>query len=123
MTVARARSLRKNLTDAEKRLWSRLRLLKSSGFHFRKQAPIGTYVVDFCCHAAGLIIEVDGGQHNGEIDRARTTWLEGRGYKVLRFWNNDVLTNIEGVVSQITAAYTPTPTPPRKGEGLRNARN
>jgi len=121
----RARSLRVSATEAEKRLWKSLRELKSPGTHFRRQVPFGSYVVDFCCHAARLIIEVDGGQHNTsegqEADTVRTRWLESSGYRILRFWNNDVLGNTVGVIEAIQSALnnTPTPTPPHKGEGLK----
>jgi very-short-patch-repair endonuclease len=124
MSVDRARELRKQMTEAEMRLWSYLRTLKAQGFHFRKQAPIGQYVVDFCCHTARLVIEVDGGQHGLPDDEAkdaeRTKWLEGRGYHIVRYWNNDVISNLAGIVVDIEARLpdTPTPIPPRKGEGL-----
>ncbi|RAU23655.1 endonuclease domain-containing protein [Paramagnetospirillum kuznetsovii] len=103
-TVAdtRARWLRANQTDAERALWKCLRELKTVGFHFRRQAPIGPYIADFASHAARLIIEVDGGQHGLEdgviADTRRTVWLEGQGYRVLRFWNSDVLGNMDGVM-------------------------
>ncbi len=100
-----ARQLRQNQTDAEKKLWRKLRHLKSSGFHFRRQAPIGNFIADFACHSANLIIECDGGQHAHDEavlkDAERTAWLETQGYKVLRFWNNDILTNIDGVMQII----------------------
>jgi very-short-patch-repair endonuclease len=101
----RARQLRSNQTDAERVLWRKLRLLKSEGFHFRRQAPIGKYVADFACHSAKTVIEVDGGQHGHPKgiagDDARTEWLESQGYRVIRFWNNDVLGNIEGVMTAL----------------------
>lgn len=98
-----ARRLRSTATDAEIRLWSRLRRKQLDGFRFRRQHPIGPYVVDFFCPEAKLIVEVDGGQHADESDR-RTRWLEERGYRVVRFWNNDVLANTEGVLLAILAA-------------------
>ncbi|MGE3333369.1 MAG: endonuclease domain-containing protein [Rhodospirillaceae bacterium] len=120
--MERARQLRKQMTDAEKRLWSYLRTLKRRGFHFRKQAPIGDFIADFCCHAARLVIEVDGGQHGLERevskDTSRTRWLESQGYAVVRYWNNDVLTNFDGVVENIDSLINPTPTPPHRGEGF-----
>lgn len=121
MSDNNARALRKNPTDAEKRLWQALRALKPRGTHFRRQVPIGAYIADFCCHSLKLIVEVDGGQHAeaAEKDAVRTRWLEGRGYTVLRFWNNDVLQNLDGVMTRIAAFVPPPPhTPPRKGEGL-----
>ena len=91
MLVAIARRLRRNPTDAEKRLWSKLRHKQLSGHRFRRQVPIGPYIVDFACLGARLIVEVDGGQHANQIERdnARTAWLGGQGFRVLRFWNND----------------------------------
>ncbi len=99
MANERARALRRNQTDAEKKLWSILRR-DGLGHSFRRQHPIGPYIVDFVCLSRRLVIEADGGQHNEKQaahDDARTTWLEARGYSVLRFWNNDILGNIEGV--------------------------
>jgi very-short-patch-repair endonuclease len=91
MTTLLARRLRKNRTDAERKLWSRLRRKQLEGVRFRQQAPIGRFVVDFFCPEALLIVEVDGSQHLGEKDRARDEWLAAEGYRVLRFWNNDVV--------------------------------
>ena len=98
-----ARKLRKNPTDAEKLLWARLRGGQLDGVRFRRQAPMGSYVVDFFCPSARLIIELDGGQHAERTapDARRTEWLEGQGYRVIRFWNNEVLGNIEGVLETI----------------------
>ena len=97
----RARRMRREKGPAERKLWYRLREFNRHGFQFRQQAPIGPYIADFCDHSAKLIIEVDGAQH-GEpkglaADARRTRWLESQGYRVLRFWNHDVLTNIDGV--------------------------
>jgi very-short-patch-repair endonuclease len=100
MASPTARRLRASLTEAETRLWSRLRRKQLDGFRFRRQQPIGRYVVDFFCPEAKLIIEVDGGQHADESP-TRETWLSGRGYRVLRFWNNDVLANTDGVLEEI----------------------
>jgi very-short-patch-repair endonuclease len=101
-----ARRLRRTPTDAEIRLWSRIRRHQLDGFRFRRQQPIGSYVVDFFCPEARLILEVDGGQHAiDEVrDTARTQWLEAHGYRVLRFWNHDVLANTDGVVATIRQA-------------------
>lgn len=106
MSIRMARKLRGNPTDAESKLWSRLRRRQIDGRRFRRQVPLGDYVVDFACFDAGFIVEVDGGQHAEAVseDAARTAWLEGRGFRVLRFWNNEVLGNIEGVIERIRAA-------------------
>ena len=100
-----ARTLRKNSTIHEKRLWN---LLKNRQFHnlrFKRQAPIGEYIVDFVCPEISLIIEIDGGQHNIpeniEYDNQRTNFLKNRGYHVIRFWNNDIYKNIDGVLKEI----------------------
>lgn len=108
MANERARELRRNQTDAEKKLWSILRR-DALGHSFRRQHPIGPYVVDFVCLSRGLVIEADGGQHHEEqavYDAARTAWLEARGYNVLRFWSNDILGNIEGVCDVIRRKLT-----------------
>ncbi|WP_459943155.1 endonuclease domain-containing protein [Deferrisoma palaeochoriense] len=98
-----ARRLRQNQTDAEHRLWRFLRNRQMLGKKFRRQAPMGPFVVDFVCHEARLIIEVDGGQHAVQVeqDRRRAEWLEHNGYRVLRFWNHDVLQNTEAVLEKI----------------------
>jgi very-short-patch-repair endonuclease len=105
---ATARRLRKNATDSEVRLWRYLKRLKTRGTHFRRQMPIGKFVVDFACPAARLIIEVDGSQHGeGEArlrDQLRTEWLESEGYRVLRFWNNEITQNIHGVMDAVYVA-------------------
>ncbi|HLX52694.1 MAG TPA: endonuclease domain-containing protein, partial [Aquella sp.] len=97
-----ARQLRKNLTPAEIKLWQRLRRKQLAGLRFRRQVTIGKYIVDFICYEARLIIEIDGGQHNedaiAQYDRYRDKWLEAQGYKVIRFWNNEVLGQIENVL-------------------------
>ncbi|HOQ67429.1 MAG TPA: endonuclease domain-containing protein [Candidatus Atribacteria bacterium] len=103
--TALARGLRKRQTDAERVLWNKLRNKQIEGVKFRRQQPIGSYIVDFVSLEIKLIIEIDGGQHNGrrvrEKDEEREKWLKGKGYQILRFWNNDVLTNIEGVLEKI----------------------
>jgi very-short-patch-repair endonuclease len=110
------------MSEAEKRLWYHLRAHRFLGARFRRQALIGPYIVDFVCHDAGLIIELDGGQHGSSIgrrrDRERDTWLASQGYKVLRFWNSDVLRNIDGVleVIAIDVQQNPPPCSPRSGE-------
>ncbi len=101
-TIDRARTLRRDSTDAEKRLW---RALRESGLgKWRRQMPVGPYFADFACFAERLIIELDGGQHSPDVDAARTRFLESQGYRVLRFWNNDVLANIDGVLTSIDNA-------------------
>ena len=103
-----ARVLRHRQTDAERKLWNELRNLQLEGIKFRRQQPIGHYIVDFISLDKKLIIEIDGSQHDEELikekDEQRTKWLEGEGYRVLRFWNNEVLTNIEGVFTFIQEA-------------------
>jgi very-short-patch-repair endonuclease len=88
--------------------------------HFRRQVPIGRFIVDFASHSAKIVIEVDGGQHSEQNDAARTTVIQGEGYRVIRFWNSDVLGNLNGVSTVINAAlldHHPTPPPPHQGEG------
>ena len=97
-----ARRLRRDATDAERRLWSALRDRRLSGYRFRRQFPIGRFIVDFACTKHRLIVEADGSQHaDSESGRERTAWLEEQGWRVLRFWNNDVLTNTNGVVETV----------------------
>jgi very-short-patch-repair endonuclease len=94
-----AKVLRTNMTDAERRLWYHLRAHRFSGYKFKRQIPIGRYIVDFVCLAERLVIEVDGGQHaDNQLDLRRTQWLEDQGFRVLRFWNNEVLNNTDGVL-------------------------
>jgi very-short-patch-repair endonuclease len=106
----RARALRRAMTDAERKLWYALRAHRFEGIGFRRQVPIGPYVADFASHAARLVVEVDGGQHasSAATDTVRSDWLATRGYRVLRFWNNDVLSNLEGVLAEIGAAIDST---------------
>ncbi len=100
-----ARALRQASTDAEIRLWAALRGRRLAAFKFRRQHPIGRFVVDFACTRHHLVIEADGGQHaDREADAERTKWLEGQGWRILRFWNNDILANTEGVLETILEA-------------------
>jgi very-short-patch-repair endonuclease len=93
--------MRRDATDAEQALWRELRARRLGGHKFRRQWTIGPYVADFCCLEAGLIVEADGGQHTPERDRARSAYLRAEGFRIVRFWNNDVLTNMDGVL-QVT---------------------
>jgi very-short-patch-repair endonuclease len=119
--VTTARRLRRDQTDAERALWFRLRDRRLNGMKFRRQMPIKSYVVDFCCESARLVIELDGGHHaeRGDLDAKRTADLEAYGYLVLRFWNNDVLSNISGVletIATIASQEPPHPNPLPNGE-------
>jgi very-short-patch-repair endonuclease len=115
--------LRKNQTDAEQRLWKLLRAKRPEGWKFRRQFPIGCYIADFACPAARLIVEADGGQHSENAhDATRDRWLTGQDWRVIRFWNTDILTNEEGVLTAVLAALPPLPNPsPTRGEGLNGA--
>ena len=121
---ARARSMRQQKSPAERKIWRELRELNARGFHFRQQAPIGRYIADFADHGAKLVIELDGSQH-GEAaaiarDQERTSWLNSQGYRVLRFWNIDVIGNFDGIMTSVLLALDvipPTPTPPHKVGG------
>ena len=100
-----SQDLRKNMTDAEKALWSKLRMKQLKGLMFSRQKPLGGYIVDFYCHKAKLVIEVDGGQHFNdeavENDKVRDEFMGSMGLTVLRFMNTDVLNNIDGVIEAI----------------------
>jgi very-short-patch-repair endonuclease len=102
MPSQKARQLRQRSTDAERRMWSALRDRRLSRYKFRRQHPIGDFIVDFACTEHRIVIELDGGQHSDStIDARRTTWLEREGWRVVRFWNNEVLTNINGVIETV----------------------
>jgi very-short-patch-repair endonuclease len=108
----RARRLRRDSTNAELKLWYRLRSRSILGFKFVRQEPIGPYVVDFTCRERRLIVEVDGGQHaDSKSDLVRDQWLAGHRYRVLRFWNNDVIANIDGVLETIAIALNAETSP------------
>ncbi len=112
-----AKHLRLNMTDAETKLWQQLRAKRFENYKFRRQVPIGRYIVDFVCYAKRLIVEVDGSQHEGsEHDVARDKWLEGEGFRVLRLWNNGVLQNMDGALLTILDALT-QPSPASQGQG------
>ncbi|WP_417483795.1 endonuclease domain-containing protein [Maricaulis salignorans] len=106
--VKLARQLRKRMTPHEVRLWSRLKTWRAEGFVFRRQAPLGRYIVDFVCFTPKLVIELDGGQHSLDDHRAadaiRDAWLEDQGFRVLRIWNMDVHNNMDGVLISIRDA-------------------
>ena len=119
-----ARQLRKDMTDAERWLWYELKAKRFDDRKFRRQAPIGDYIVDFVCHEARLIIELDGGQHAVSVDRdnARTAWLNTQGFRVLRFWNFQVFEDSDSVLETIWNALRVVPSPqpsPTRGEGAR----
>jgi very-short-patch-repair endonuclease len=99
----RARRLRREMTDAERRLWLQLRNRQLAGAKFRRQFPVAGFIVDFCCPERRLVIKVDGGQHAEQraADGRRTALLARHGYRVLRFWDGEVLTNVEGVLAKI----------------------
>jgi very-short-patch-repair endonuclease len=124
---ARAQSLWQNMTEVERRVWQILRLHQMQGYKIRRQVPIGRYIADFVCHEARLIVEIDGGQHDRSSPREaqRKEFLQNEVYRILRFWNNEVLANLDGVHETIAdelGRITPTQTLPHqepiKGEGF-----
>ncbi len=122
MNKIRARELRKNMTEAERLLWRQLRLRQFGGHKFRRQQPIGRYIADFVCLEEKLIVEVDGGHHSEQVayDQERDAWLEKQGFIILRFWDNEVLKQIESVKEVIMKALeersnTPHLNPPPQG--------
>ncbi|NII74171.1 very-short-patch-repair endonuclease [Dyella sp. SG562] len=123
LNIDRARNLRQKQTDAERALWRQLRARHLQGWKFRRQHQVGSYIVDFVCMDAWQIVELDGGQHADQViyDERRTLELQAMGYRVLRFWNNDVLANPESVLEVLWEALAspgPSPQPsPRRGEG------
>jgi very-short-patch-repair endonuclease len=111
--------LRVHQTEAEQRLWYHLRAHRFMGLKFKRQKPMGRYIVDFVCLEHRLIIEIDGGQHADQVsyDMQRDEWLRGQGFRVLRFWNNEVMQQMDGVLEQIRLALSPGPSPTRgRGE-------
>ena len=122
----RVRTLRQDMTEAERGLWRILRSRQMNGYKFRRQVPFGRYIADFACYGAKLIIEIDGGQHDhsAQWETERTVFLQREGYRVLRFWNHEVLTNLDGVYMTITGALAASPPPqpsPIMGEGFHRA--
>jgi prepilin-type N-terminal cleavage/methylation domain-containing protein len=119
--IERRRCLRKSQTDAERKMWSMLRSRRFGNLKFRRQFSIGSYILDFYCPEKKLCIELDGGQHalRSEYDRERTIFLNERGVTVIRFWNNDVLKNLEGVYEELSRKINTSPQPsPNLGEGV-----
>ena len=124
-----AKQLRKDMTDAEKKLWYALRDRRFENFKFRRQVPIGKYIADLVCQDCKLIVEVDGSQHEGsEHDKERDAWLTSVGYRVMRFWNIDTFKALDGTLLAIFDALNETPHPlraarvppsPSRGEGRR----
>jgi very-short-patch-repair endonuclease len=106
----RARRLRRDQTEAEKKLWGRLRSKRLIQFRFKRQFPIGNFIADFACPQSKIVIELDGGHHADQMakDDWRTRLIEQRGFRVIRFWDNEVLTDIDGVVDRIAAALRGT---------------
>ena len=133
-TSPHVKDLRRNQSDAEQKFWLQVRDRRLSGYKFRRQTTIGPFITDFLCAGRMLIVELDGGQHNEEADASRTRYLEAQGYTVMRFWNNEVLTNMEGALQTVldylegtdvdyskrtvNGHITPSPNPlPQAGEG------
>ena len=103
----RARALRSRMTDAERKLWYALRDRRFADFKFRRQVPVGPFIADFVCFDARLVIELDGGQHADSLhDKRRDRWLAANEFQVMRFWNNDILSNLEGVLTLLAQALT-----------------
>jgi len=121
----RARGLRREMTEADRRLWQKLRSRQTEGYRFRRHVPNGRFIADFVCHEAKLIVEIDRGQHDPstDIEASRTRFLESEGYCLLRFWNNEVLNNPEGAQAVIAENLRrdhrhPNP-PPSRGRAER----
>ena len=123
-----ARRLRSRMTDAERKLWLALKDRRFEAYKFRRQVPVGRYIADFLCFESRLIVEVDGGQHaDSQRDKVRDNWLVQNNFRVVRFWNNDVLSNLEGVLTHLATELRSTPHPAalrsatlsRKGRGYK----
>lgn len=123
-----ARDLRRNLTSQERKLWRYLRSRRFGDFKFRRQHPVGSYILDFACCSARVVVELDGGQHDLAVayDSRRTSWLESQGWTVLRFWNNEIDCNEEAVLEiilqELNRLSPLTPTLSLKGRGGRPSR-
>ena len=116
-----AKNLRTNNTNAERLLWSHLRARRLDGLKFRRQQPLGQFILDFVCFESRIVIELDGGQHSWEKERDKTrdVWLNKEGFKVLRFWNHEVFKNLDGVlevISENCSNHPPLPPPIKRGE-------
>ncbi len=126
----RAKAMRSAPTEAEHRLWQILRAKRLAGYKFRRQMPLDHYIVDFVCLAHRLVIEADGGQHSQESDACRDAYIRSQDFRILRFWNDEIFTNEDGVTTAILNALS-TPLPPTaarrappspaRGEGLNGA--
>ncbi len=118
-----AKRLRREMTDAERKLWYAVRAHRFENLGFRRQVPMGPFIVDFISHRMRIVIEVDGGGHTYETqiehDTRRDEWIVSRGYRVLRFWNNEILTNLDGVLTTILAALPPSQPSPAGGRAMR----
>jgi len=116
MSIEQAKKLRRTMTEAEKAFWYKVRDNRLNGYKFRRQMPVGKYIADFSCLECKAIVEIDGGQHNDNGDDViRDRFLNDLGFQVVRFWNNDVLSNIEGVLSTLTLTLS------QRERGLRSA--
>jgi len=120
-TLDHAKRLRKDMTDAERILWQHLRAGRLAGMKFRRQHPVPSFIVDFCCIESSLVVELDGSQHSQDVDAGRTRYLKSQGWRIVRFWDSDVLKETEAVLEAIwnmvaRPALSPTPLP--QGEGL-----
>jgi very-short-patch-repair endonuclease len=125
-STSNARSLRADMTEAERKMWQALRGKQLHECRFRRQYVIGSYIADFVCVEKRLVIELDGGQHQDQVayDEKRTAFMRQQGWRVLRFWNNDVLTNLDGVLANVADALTalpPSQPSPLQGEGVSSA--
>ena len=125
---SQAKTLRRRMTDAERKMWHATKAHRLAGVQFRRQVPLGPYIVDFVSHSARIVVEIDGGQHFSDQGRARDKlrdeWLISQGYRVLRFSNIEVLKNIDGVLKKLTDVVsdsTPLPALPHKGGGMNSS--